>query len=69
MIKPIFRNFRLLPVAVMALAVAGCNMPDMRTADLAAKAGDYDTARYHYEKLAEFGVPEARRELAMMDIN
>lgn len=62
-------RFCLLLVTSVALVTGGCAaLPDMRTAKLAANAGDYETARIHYEKLAAFGVPEAQVELAIMEL-
>lgn len=62
-------KFRLLAVAAGTAALLGaCHSPDMRTAKMAARQGDYETARHHYESLAAFGIPEARFELAMMEM-
>jgi len=47
----------------LALPVSGCtSMPDMETGRRAARAGDHETAAYHYEKLAQFGIPQAQLE-------
>lgn len=58
-------SLSLLPVL---LILGGCGGPDIRTAKLAASSGDYETARMNYEKLADFGIPEARIELALMEL-
>lgn len=64
-------NTRLLMLSVVAgltlTACAASREADMHTAELAAKQGDYTTARTHYEKLANFGMPEAAVELALLN--
>jgi TPR repeat protein len=45
-------------------ALTGC--ADMDNAKQAVKAGDYQTARRHYKELAEFGLPEAKTEYALL---
>jgi len=39
------------------------SMPDMKTAKYAEKQKDYETSIDHYQRLAEFGLPEAKVEL------
>lgn len=53
----------ILTVAVLC-ALTGC--ADMKTAKHAYKSGDYETARKHWQELADFGLADAQRQLAEM---
>ncbi|MGZ9097908.1 MAG: tetratricopeptide repeat protein [Micavibrio sp.] len=55
--------FFLTMFAVAASTTACTNMPDMKTAKYADKQKDYKTSIDHYQRLAEFGLPEAKVEL------
>lgn len=46
-----------------ALALGGCNMPDMETGKRAYMAKDYKTSAEHFRQLADFGLPEAQARL------
>lgn len=67
-------SFFILPLmAATLLAAAGCTstgeIPDMKTAQQAQKAGDYDRARAHYQALAEKGYPQAKVALAKLSMD
>lgn len=53
-----------LSLCILTLALSAC--ADMTVAKRAAERGDQATARAHLEKLAEFGLPEAQRQLGSL---
>lgn len=57
--------FLLTLVCSVAVCAAACtNMPpDMKTAKRADQQKDYETSINHYQRLADFGLPEAKVEL------
>lgn len=57
----IFKNLFLLSLVIALSACA-----DLKTAKVASKAGDYETARENWEKLADMGFPEAQTSLGLM---
>ncbi len=46
--------------AIIALCAGCAAMPDYQRGYVAMERGDYATARYHFRKLAEMGMPEAQ---------
>ena len=48
-------------LSVAATGLAAC--PDMKTAQLAYKKGDHETAVRHWQELADFGIPRAQTSL------
>lgn len=61
------KNVKKVVIVGSALIFSGCaNIhADLKTGKEARRAGDYTTAIYHLEPLAEFGVDEARYEYAV----
>ncbi|HRC26585.1 MAG TPA: tetratricopeptide repeat protein [Alphaproteobacteria bacterium] len=58
------RFCRTMSLCVLTLAASAC--ADMTVAKRAAERGDQATARAHLEKLADFGLPEAQRQLGSL---
>lgn len=61
------RYFLLLTALVWAFPVyAEPFIPDIKTARNAERAGDYQTAAAHWERLSSFGIPEAQYKLGQL---
>ena len=54
--------FLLTLASAIAICAAACTSmpPDMKTAKRAAQQKDYETSINHYQRLADFGLPEAK---------
>lgn len=60
-------GMKAVVIMMAGVMLSACtSMPDMKTAKEAAARGDYQTAYYHYNELADFGMPKAKMELGKL---